>query len=140
MLDVKEFQRWYDTAKHTLRSAMRDMEGRDYNWACFKAHQAAEFALKGLLRGIGSPKYGHSVYQLLEGISGEGIDVPERLILMGKTLDQFYIPTRYVNAWAQGMPYQYYSLEDAKRAIKYSSEILSWVREKWLELLRKGNY
>jgi len=41
-------------------------EDGDHNWACFKAHQAAGFAVKGLLYGAGRPARGRSVSKLLE--------------------------------------------------------------------------
>jgi len=50
-LDVSEYERWTRSAVRTLESAERDAEHGDYNWACFKAHQAAEKALKALLWG-----------------------------------------------------------------------------------------
>ena len=36
-----------------------------YNWCCFKAQQAAEYAVKGLLYGFGIMAYGHSVMNLV---------------------------------------------------------------------------
>jgi HEPN domain-containing protein len=33
-------------AEATLASAKRDKEAGDFNWSCFKAQQAAEFAVK----------------------------------------------------------------------------------------------
>ncbi|RLE74765.1 MAG: hypothetical protein DRJ56_06845 [Thermoprotei archaeon] len=34
-----------------MRSAEADLESGLYNWACFRAHQAAEKAVKAVLRG-----------------------------------------------------------------------------------------
>jgi HEPN domain-containing protein len=70
----------------------------DFNWACFKAHQAAEFAVEGLLYGTGRPARGHSVYKLLEAAKELLLSVPEEFMELGKLLDKFYIPTRYVDA------------------------------------------
>jgi len=47
LLGEDEFKRRFDTALGTVRSAEGDLERGDYNWACFKAHQSAEFAVKG---------------------------------------------------------------------------------------------
>ena len=65
MLDEKEFDRWMSSAERTLISAQGDSKRGDYNWACFKAQQAAEFAVKAILRGLGFPSYGQSIYKLL---------------------------------------------------------------------------
>jgi hypothetical protein len=51
-LDEGEFERWMRSALRTLESARRDLDGGDYNWACFKSHQAAGKALKALLWGV----------------------------------------------------------------------------------------
>jgi len=51
MLDEGEYSRWIGSAHKTLESAQRDYEDGDYNWACFKAHQVAEKALKAIYGG-----------------------------------------------------------------------------------------
>jgi len=136
VLDEEEYLRWVRSAESTLRSARGDWERGDYNWACFKAQQAAEFAVKGLLHGLGLPAYGHSVSKLLERL-------PESLganCLIGeaKVLDRCYVPTRYPNAWAEGTPADYYMREDAENAIKYAERIIRWVDEKWRSLRKEG--
>ena len=40
------------SATRTLESAKHDADHGDYNWACFKAHQAAGKALKALLWAV----------------------------------------------------------------------------------------
>ena len=52
-LDEEEYNRWMKNAQTTLRSAINDKSSQFYNWACFKAQQAAEYAVKAYLRGIG---------------------------------------------------------------------------------------
>ena len=46
MFDREEFERWLKQAEKTLESAERDKNNEDYNWCCFKAQQAAEYAVK----------------------------------------------------------------------------------------------
>ena len=53
-----EYERWMKQAEKTLHSDFRDLEGEDYEWASFKAQQAAELAVKALLRGMGLPQLG----------------------------------------------------------------------------------
>jgi HEPN domain-containing protein len=85
-----EFSRWLVMARRTLESTRRDAESGDFNWACFKAHQAAEFAAEGLPYGAGRPARGHSVYKLLE-TANELLPVPKEFLELGKLLDKFYI-------------------------------------------------
>lgn len=64
-MDIEEYERWIKSAEKTLQSAKGDLERGDYNWACFKAQQAAE---KAFLYGLGKPKKGHLLIQLLDEI------------------------------------------------------------------------
>lgn len=56
-LDFAEWARWRSQAQHTLASGKQDLKEGDYDWASFKAHQAAEFLkwTQEVWRGLGSP-------------------------------------------------------------------------------------
>lgn len=139
MLDMHEYVRWINSAKRTLRSAYGDLERGDYNWSCFKAQQSAGMAIKALLRGLGLPSYRHSISRLLVDIKTQGINVPDEIIKCAKTLDKHYIPTRYPDAWSEGIPYEYYTSDDAKLAINYAEKIIAWVEEQWKSLRKELN-
>jgi HEPN domain-containing protein len=136
-VDFVEFSRWLVMARRTLESARRDAEGGDFNWACFKAHQAAEFAAKGLLYGAGRPARGHSVSRLLEAAE-ELLPVPEGFLELGKLLDKFYIPTRCVDAWSEGAPFEYFTRGDTEAALAAAEKILAFVEELWRACLDSG--
>ncbi len=135
-MDFDEFERWYAMAEYTIELATYYLKNKFYSWACFKDHQAGEFAIKALLRGLGKPIYGHSIYKFLEHLRSIDINVPGDLISKAKTLDQYYTPTGYPNVWVEEAPYEFYSREDAERAIKFTSIIIEWVRKQW-EILSK---
>lgn len=136
-MDCVEFSRRLAMARRTLESARRDVEGGDYNWACFKAHQAAEFAVKGLLYGVGKPARGHSVFKLLEA-AGALLSVPGELVELGKLLDKFYIPTRHVDAWSEGAPFEYFTRDDAEMALAAAGRILEFVEGLWRACIGSG--
>ena len=136
MLDEKEFSRWMKSSKRTLDSASRDCSSGDYNWSCFKAHQAAEFAVEALLRGLGLHAYGHSVSGLLLRLK-EVLKVDEVVMSDAKALDKLYVPTRYPNAWAEGSPEDYYTASDAQNAMKSAENIIRWVECSWRSLKRE---
>ncbi|MCX8205388.1 MAG: HEPN domain-containing protein [Candidatus Nezhaarchaeota archaeon] len=135
ILDEGEYLRWITTAKRNVESSRRDAGGGDYNWSCFKAHQAGEMAVKALLHGLGLSAYGHSVSRLLTMLEGR-VEVPRDVMSCAKSLDKLYVPTRYPNAWAEGLPHEYYIEEDAERAIACAERIVSWVEETWTSLRR----
>jgi Uncharacterized conserved protein related to C-terminal domain of eukaryotic chaperone, SACSIN len=131
-LDEDEFNRWQTHARSTLRSAYIDKSSGFYNWACFKAQQSAEYSAKAFLRGIGSDSFGHSVSMLL--LKAE---FGEETIKLAKKIDKYYIPTRYTDAWSEGLPEDYYTMEDADDALKCSEIIISEVECRW-KLLKDG--
>ena len=53
---------------------------------------------------------------------------PSDLIDKAKELNRHYIPTRYQNFHPEGAPLDYYTREDAKRAIRYAEEIIEYCR------------
>ena len=135
LLDEPEYERWLAAARRTLESAGGDLGRGDYNWACFKAQQAAELAVKGILRGVGAHAYGHSVALLLERAGGAlGLAVPEDVLECGKLLDKYYIPTRYPDAWAEGAPHYYYTEREAREAVVCARRVLEWVEGAWRRL------
>ena len=128
-LDNDEFDRWISNAKSTLKSSMNDKEACFYNWAFFKAQQAAEFSVKAYLRGTGNDSFGHSISMLLQ----KG-NFDSNLINIAKKLDKYYIPTRYTDSWADGTPEDYYTKEDAFEAIELSKSIIDEIERKWISL------
>jgi len=59
----------------------------DYNWACFKAEQAAECALECLLRGLGVLYDTDSLVSMLARLL-EGLD-PSSIMQAASELDKF---------------------------------------------------
>lgn len=127
--DREEFARWSQWAAYTLNSARRDLEAGDYAWACFKAQQSAEYALKGLLRGWGMPGTGHSVLRLAEQLERAGAALPPGFTNRGRLLDRHYIPPRYPDAYPSGNPAEFYDRRTAGEAVEAAQEIITYTRE-----------
>lgn len=129
MLDEDEFNRWIRAARNTFSAATSDLEVHHYSWACFKYQQAGEYAAKAFLRGTGSLSFGHSVSALL---NSAGFDA--QIVDHAKQLDKLYIPTRYTDAWSEGIPDDYYTLENGESAKKSSEAVIEAVLLKWKSL------
>jgi len=138
MLDEKEYLRWLSSSRKTLSSALGDADRGDFNWACFKSQQAAEFAIKALLRGLGLPSYGHSISRLFKVVEENLGSTKKEIVEAAKTLDKYYVPTRYPNAWVEGSPEEYYTRRDAESAIRCAEQIIGWVEQRWKSLKRGG--
>jgi HEPN domain-containing protein len=66
LADVEEYKRWIGQAERTFELIDADIEYGGYSWACFRAQQAAEFAVKALLYLFGIPAFGHEISKLLK--------------------------------------------------------------------------
>lgn len=123
-----------DRSKDWLKQALRDLEHakiskkiKNYEWACFASHQAAEKAVKALHLFYKQEAWGHVIAKLLKELP---IEVPIDLIDKAKVLDLYYIPTRYPNGFPEGAPYEHFGRIQAEEALKYAREIVEFVKSK----------
>lgn len=112
------------------------MEGGYYEWACFSAQQVAEKAIKALYQALGIDVWGYSTWRLLANLPEEYRPSSD-LIDLARELDRFYIPTRYPNMHPVGSPYEYYTENNARRAIEIAERIISFCRDK-IEEIEQG--
>ena len=76
---------------------------------------------------MGGDSYGHSITKLIHDLPKE-IKPADEVIKAGMELDKFYIPTRYPNGFDSGSPMDYYTKEDANKAVVYAECIFSFVK------------
>ena len=124
---VSRARDWLRQAVRDLEHAKKSMKLGDYEWACFAAQQAAEKAVKALYQRLSMEVWGRSISWMLSSLP-EGYRPSKELINKAKELDRHYIPTRYPNLHPEGAPMDYYTEEDARRAIKYAEEIIEFCR------------
>lgn len=122
---------WLRQALKDLKHAKKSINLGDYEWACFAAQQATEKAVKALYQKLGIEVWGHSISRMLEHLPSD-YKPSKRLIDKAKELDRHYIPTRYPNFHPEGAPLDYYTEEDARRAVRYAEEIIEYCRSKIL--------
>lgn len=112
-----EADRWRRQAAHDLAFARVALRERFHAQACFVAQQAAEKAVKAIAYGLGERTViGHSLVTL---ISRYGVRAPELHDLreLGGILDQYYVPTRYPNGLAGGVPFEAFGESQAAAAV-----------------------
>lgn len=118
----------FDDAEDCLGAA-RDLlaTGR---WAkvCFLCQQTAELAVKAALNALGKERRGHDIHVLLEELAKERKEVLS-LVEMGKILDHYYIPTRYMNAFAEGSARVHFTEKQAREAVEVAEKILLSMKE-----------
>ena len=125
-----EEQRWLRQAEKDLESARDSTKAGHYEWACFQSQQAAEKSLKALLYSKGlRAVLTHSIRDLVLDCSRYEKDF-KNLLSAGKTLDTYYISTRYPDSLVGNeIPAQYYSEEDASQCIDYAELILKTTKK-----------
>jgi HEPN domain-containing protein len=99
-------------------------------WAktCFMSQQSAKLALKAALNALGRERKGHDIHVMVEELSEEKEEI-STLMDGAKRLDQYYIPTRYMNAFSEGSAKSHFTEEQAKEAIEIAEKILLKVKE-----------
>ena len=119
---------WFNQGQRDLEHARHDLKAGFHEWACFSSQQSAEKALKGTYQHLAGEAWGHSVKSLLEGLPAD-VSVTEELVDCGRTLDRFYIPTRYPNGFDDGKPADYYTATDSQQAIGCAEAILRFCED-----------
>lgn len=119
---------WMAQAERDLAHAENDLTSGFYEWSCFSAQQAAEKAIKALYQTRNQLAWGHSVRELLEGLRDELL-VSEPLIEAGKSLDKYYILSRYPNGFPSGAPVDYFTKRDAQGAVDAARKIIRFCKD-----------
>ncbi|GAB4445577.1 MAG: HEPN domain-containing protein [Turneriella sp.] len=117
-------QDWLATAENDWLWGRDSAEHGYHSQACFIAQQVAEKALKAvaLHRGFDQLK-SHSVRQI-----ARFLQINAEIEEAAKVLDQYYIPTRYPDAFAEGVPQSYYDRQQAESALALAEAVLKRAR------------
>ncbi|MHA1644044.1 MAG: HEPN domain-containing protein [Candidatus Freyarchaeota archaeon] len=118
---------WMRQADRDLRAAEEMLRADFFEWACFMAQQASEKAVKAVLQRLGAVAWGHSVFDLLR-ILANRLEVSDEILDYARTLDRYYIPSRYPNSFESGSPYEYFNRRDAEDAIVCAGRILGFCK------------
>lgn len=128
----KEGSRWLRQAERDLDDAQYAFAGERYNLVCFLAQQAAEKAIKAFLYLSGEERVlGHSVADLLNRASS--FNSAFNTISRARTLDLYYIPTRYPNGIPGGLPYEAFDQEEGEKALALATSVIYFVREQFTD-------
>ncbi|MBS7251397.1 MAG: HEPN domain-containing protein [Candidatus Freyarchaeota archaeon] len=118
---------WERQADRDLNVAEEMLRAGFFEWSCFVAQQAAEKAVKAVLQKMNATAWGHSVHDFLK-ILAKKLLVGEEILDCAKTLDKYYIPTRYPNSFESGSPYEYFTRRDAENAIICCRRIIEFCK------------
>jgi HEPN domain-containing protein len=125
---MRRHEDWLKQAHSDLSAAEDSAGSMHFEWACFQAQQAAEKALKALIISKGSESRIHSINYLLTSLP-EDIKADDQMKHAAKELDKYYIPTRYPDSFSTGIPKDFFTSEDARRAIASAKKIIGFAEE-----------
>lgn len=117
---------WRKQAEADLKHARHALEDGDFEWSCFAAHQAAEKAIKAVFFKSGLDAWGHALTGLLGNLPNEIARPSDDLVNYARVLDKYYLPTRYPNGFDSGAPTDYYTRDEADKAILMAEAILEF--------------
>ncbi|MEM3101641.1 MAG: HEPN domain-containing protein [Candidatus Nitrosotenuis sp.] len=121
--------KWLKQSEADLKAAKDSLIDGNYEWSCFQSQQSGEKSLKAFLYENGYTSIiTHSLKELLKECSKINNDF-NALSSDARTLDMFYIPTRYPNGLGGDLaPTEFYEKEDAERCINSAQLILNTVK------------
>jgi HEPN domain-containing protein len=129
IMTTPEGLRWIQAATEDLNAAESLFQDGYYHLCAFHAQQAAEKALKGVLRLLGRIPWGHSCLSLLTEALGmvPPAATSAELLEAAQRLDGHYISARYPDAYPSGTPADYYDESAALQAKDDAATILMFV-------------
>ncbi len=119
MWDAKaEAERWRRQAANDLAFARVALREGFHAQACFIAQQASEKAAKAVAYGLGERNVlGRSLVTLISRYA-ERVPELDDLRKLAGILDQYYVPTRYPNGLAGGVPFEAFGEAQAAAAVE----------------------
>jgi HEPN domain-containing protein len=118
---------WINQAERDLKVAEELIKAKAFEWTCFVAQQAAEKAVKAVFQKLNAAAWGHSLFDLMRILS-KRVKVPEEVLNCARSLDKYYVPTRYPNSFESGSPYEYFTRRDAEDAIVCGGRIIAFCK------------
>jgi HEPN domain-containing protein len=118
---------WLREAEAELRAARDLLASGHWAWCCFTCHQAAEKALKAVGEHFRARPMGHNLNLLLQHLE-TFVAIPDEVRYACGRLNRYYIPTRYPDAFDQGVPAEQFFEPDAQEAINDAEQVLAFAR------------
>ena len=116
---------WLRQAENDLLWAHDTLKAERFAQTCFAAQQVAEKALKALTFKKGYTEIrSHSILEITRALK-----INDDLENMGKRLDQYYISTRYPDAFPAGAPFEFFTEGQAREAVDFAEQFVKRVRE-----------
>ena len=125
MTSAEEARRWLASAEDELKFARYSARGGYSAHACFAAQQAAEKAVKAVHYAAGARMVlGSSVRSLIDRLDPP-VPALRAATEDARTLDLYYVPTRYPNGLPEGTPAEAFSAAQAAGALECAARVVA---------------
>ena len=115
---------WLAQASEELAWAKDAFSAKRWASVCFTSQQVAEKSLKAIALARGALQVkSHSTREIAQELGIDG-DLDEK----ARILDQYYITTRYPDAFATGAPFEYFVERQAREALEYAISFVDRAR------------
>ena len=118
---------WLRQSEAEFKAATDLLNTNNFAWCCFTAQQSAEKSIEAILNHIQCGALGHNLNTLIQEIE-QHLQVDKAVIDACTRLNRLYIPTRYPDAFARGVPAEQYFDQDANQAVQDAEEVLRFAR------------
>jgi HEPN domain-containing protein len=118
---------WLKQSEAEFKAATDLLNTNNFAWCCFTAQQSAEKSIKAILNHIQCGALGHNLNTLIQEIE-QHLQVDKAVVDACIRLNRLYIPTRYPDAFASGVPAEQYFDQDANQAVQDAEEVLHFAR------------
>ena len=115
---------WLREGRAELRAAQDLLKGQHWSWCCFTCQQSAEKALKAICEHFRSPQFGHNLNILLTEVVAH-TKMDDEIRQGCASLNRFYIPTRYPDAFDKGAPADQFFEHDAHQAVTDAEKVIA---------------
>ena len=118
---------WLKQSEAEFKAATDLLNTNNFAWCCFTAQQSAEKSIEAILNHIQCGALGHNLNTLIQEIE-QHLQVDKAVVDACIRLNRLYIPTRYPDAFASGVPAEQYFDQDANQAVQDAEEVLRFAR------------
>ena len=118
---------WLRQSEAEFKAATDLLNTNNFAWCCFTAQQSAEKSIEAILNHIQCGALGHNLNTLIQEIE-QHLQVDKAVVDACIRLNRLYIPTRYPDAFASGVPAEQYFDQDANQAVQDAEEVLRFAR------------
>ncbi len=117
---------WLNQALNDYDYATEGIKQGFYSQVCFLAQQVGEKAIKAIAFNREYEIRGHSITKIAKAVGFNST-----VETAAKRLDLFYISARYPDAFPEGAPFEFFSLEQAQGALVDAKLILDLAHEEF---------